>query len=812
MEFDSFEAFFKAATGHDPYPYQAKMARADRLPDMLDVPTGSGKTEAAVLAAYLWRRLDPATHDDAPRRLVYCLPMRVLVEQTASRVQEWIRKAGLDDRFKVVTLMGGDVGTEWRKWPEEEAIIVGTQDMLLSRALNRGYAMGIFQWPVEFGLLNNDCLWAIDEIQLMGNGLATTAQLRAFRSGLGTYGPHHTLWMSATVDPAWLRTVDFDPGSCSRIGVTDEDLNAEHLARRLNAPKTLRELALPTEKSTYGKKAADEIRKRHVRGTVTLVMVNTVERAQDLFRELKSQGGDVRLVHSRFRPAERSSLNDEMARISGPAAAGRDMIIVSTQALEAGVDMSARTLITEIATWPSMVQRIGRCNRYGEHEEGSDVYVTETPKSECAPYKDDDVKRARGIAKSMYGKSVSPAFLSSTVAEESMHYDAVIRRPDLIDLFDTSPDMSGSHTDVSRFVRSLELDTDVGLAWREWPKGENPPDAKVSGSEVCSVPIGAASRIVREAEAWWFDPLDGSWTRARSVYPGQVILLRSEGGYYDVQTGFDASQRSHVPPIQAREAGPGSGDSHGGDVQSEGGEWVTLNDHTAHVVCEMGKVLEGTGGIVSEVADIMRKSARYHDLGKAHEVFQETMLAAGGNPPERDIWAKCPRRHGVRIRHRRPNFRHEAVSAVAFLKLDLGLSRAEADLAAYLIASHHGKVRLSMRTLPRKHKHGERYVNADGDYVVGLPAGRPEEIEVFTSSSSISKTSKEDRITDSGVPDKIKVDASMARLGADGAGRSWLRLSLDQLSHLGPFRLAYLEALLRAADSRASAKEEEGTG
>lgn len=60
--------------------------------------------------------------------------------------------------------------------------------MLLSRALNRGYGTSGSRWPIQFGLLNTDCLWTLDEIQLMGAGLATTAQLEAFRPMLGVHG------------------------------------------------------------------------------------------------------------------------------------------------------------------------------------------------------------------------------------------------------------------------------------------------------------------------------------------------------------------------------------------------------------------------------------------------------------------------------------------------------------------------------------------------------------------------------------------------------------------------------------------------
>ena len=66
--------------------------------------------------------------------------------------------------------MGGDDETAWDLYPERDAILIGTQDMLLSRALNRGYAMSRSRWPLPFALLNNDCLWVLEEVRLMDVG------------------------------------------------------------------------------------------------------------------------------------------------------------------------------------------------------------------------------------------------------------------------------------------------------------------------------------------------------------------------------------------------------------------------------------------------------------------------------------------------------------------------------------------------------------------------------------------------------------------------------------------------------------------
>lgn len=55
-----FRDWFHQATGHDPYPYQTRLATGNQMPGLLRVPTGLGKTAAAILG-WLWRRREDLT-------------------------------------------------------------------------------------------------------------------------------------------------------------------------------------------------------------------------------------------------------------------------------------------------------------------------------------------------------------------------------------------------------------------------------------------------------------------------------------------------------------------------------------------------------------------------------------------------------------------------------------------------------------------------------------------------------------------------------------------------------------------------------
>ncbi len=119
----TYEAFFTRATGRSPFPYQQDLALADRLPEALCAPTGSGKT-AAVVLAWLYRRrhASDVQRRATPRRLVVCLPMRSLVSQTVIAVSDWLRRLELLEEgtglergtgVGVHVLMGGAADDEW---------------------------------------------------------------------------------------------------------------------------------------------------------------------------------------------------------------------------------------------------------------------------------------------------------------------------------------------------------------------------------------------------------------------------------------------------------------------------------------------------------------------------------------------------------------------------------------------------------------------------------------------------------------------------------------------------------------------------
>ena len=799
-----YSNFFQEVTGHEPFPYQARFG-SQEWPELLDVPTGLGKT-SAVVVAWLWKRLneDP----DTPRRLVYCLPMRVLVEQTVSNARRWIQRCR-DDFLgrgvtppEVYTLMGGSLEEDWEARPEAPAVLVGTQDMLLSRALMRGYGMSRYKWPVHFALLHNDALWVFDEIQLMGAGLTTSAQLDAFRRSFPSGVPARSLWASATLRREWLDTVDFSPhlGSLRTLGVDEDD--RERARSRLEATKKVARASVEVGEGTpaqrgkeYIDRLVDAVLASHEPGSQTLVILNRVERAQALASGLRKRETTppTLLLHARFRPRERRAIEAQIQDDVGET--GR--ILVATQAVEAGVDLTSSTLFTELAPWPSMVQRFGRCNRYGECADGADVCWIDPVEllDEAEPYEAQELGRSRRRLEGL--TDVGPSRLPRSDPSRSLSH--VLRRKDLLELFDTDPDLSGFDVDVAPYIRD-QGSPQVQVFWRDFENGpgEAPPPQR---EELCPVSMGqmAAYRKKRGGgryrSFWRWDPLVERWEEGNPgtrIVPGWTLLLRATDGGYDPTLGFDAQHTREVEPVDL-EASEEPHERYGGEDRTQLGRFIALEAHTLRAVeCvrDLGRALE----LPEEECRLMEVAALWHDVGKAHPAFQTALLDAAADPEAMggSLWAKSPGTGRLRYRilegeeeRSRPHFRHELASMLAWL--EHGNEDPGRDLVAYLIAAHHGKVRTGIRALPTESLPEDDRLHARGVWEDDvLP-------EVQLNGTSIPETS---------------LRLEVMRLGMGPMGPSWTDRTRRLLQTDGPFRLAWLESLVRIADWRASAAEE----
>lgn len=842
---DAFDDFFRAAMDVDPFAYQrALVERA--WPDLLDVPTGMGKT-AAVTLAWLWKRgwrhgkRSGAIAGDTPRRLVWCLPMRVLVEQTERNVRTWLERLAIngepgEGRVSVHLVMGGSADVRaatWAEYPDEDMILIGTQDMLLSRALMRGYGMSRYQWPVHFAWLHNDAFWVFDEVQLMGPALPTSAQLEAFRRTLPMAASSRSLWVSATLNRDWLGTVDFDTASLSLLSLSAEERQSPEVRRRRESAKRLQHVGLKltsTSKSDladYTAALAEQIRNLHEPAMTTLVIVNTVERAQRIYRALRPDpasgkarkkgdpagllppDAEVVLIHSRFRGPDR---RDRESRLSAPAPeAGR--IVIATQAIEAGVDMTCRTLFTELAPWSSLVQRFGRCNRYGECNDcgGADVYWIDIADDRDAvrPYEIEALSAAREKLQGL--ASASPADLP--VTDEPAPLRPVIRRKDFLDLFNSDPDLSGFDVDVAPYIRDAD-EADVLVFWREFDEDPNEPmQAAATPDEICraSLAKGALPALLDRLErgqAWRWDPLARRWQRHGKndrLRPGMTLLLHAGASGYRSDLGFAADEKDPVPPIAAPEPGAESPESYDDDHRSLLQREVGLSQHLADVECEAAQLCQRLQ-VPVDCGEAIVRAARWHDLGKAHEAFQ-TMLrraheAGTGNALVEGLWAKAgrsPRRGAGRVEYvvrgadgtviKRPRFRHELASALAWLQNCNHANDPATNLIAYLIAAHHGKVRMSLRALPDEQEAPDGRLFArgvwDGDVVPEVTFSDGEAVPAST------------------------LHLDLMKLGEGPQGPSWTTRTRRLLNTLGPFQLAWCEALVRVADWRASRAEQQ---
>ncbi|NJK31192.1 MAG: CRISPR-associated endonuclease Cas3'' [Deltaproteobacteria bacterium] len=300
----------------------------------------------------------------------------------------------------------------------------------------------------------------------------------------------------------------------------------------------------------------------------------------------------------------------------------------------------------------------------------------------------------------------------------------MLRRTDLFALFDTQSDLAGHDIDVSGYVRSTEQERDVQVYWREW-SGEQPDDMRAPlRDELCRAPLSDVKKLIGpKAPAWRWSSLRRSWERItddRDLHPGLTLLLRREAGGYSTDLGW-TGDKSDVPTVVDLPADAELNDYDAGDPLTHAPrEYVDLPTHSSDVVDAVDELRERLRELPGLPWDALARAGRWHDLGKAHPIFQAMLtehLDEGDPRRSTKIWAKSDGQHAGRCE--RPHFRHELASALAFVE------QGGDDLEAYLVAAHHGKVRMAIRARPTERRRMIQVASTRSAYGTATSCPRP---------------------------------------------------------------------------------------
>lgn len=396
LQAEHFHAFFRGIHGHDPFPWQQRLvshlADSDRWPDILDLPTGSGKTAAMDAAVF-----HLALRTDEPRRAairtVFVVDRRLVVDEAfrrAKKVECTLRNAedrpGTDPVVReVASRLGRLAGRDappllavrlrggaplehvWARSPSQPTILCSTVDQVGSRLLFRGYGVSDRMKPIHAGLLG-DSLILLDEAHL-------SEPFRQTVEAVGEFGKARvqTVLLTATPETASAR---------DRFELADDDRSNPILSARTDTGKraalrVIRSKKPELEFATEAERVLQDLRTRPPGRTPAVgVVVNRVALARSIFAELRRRhpeeedaSGGVVLMIGRSRGVDRDRISNRLAPFFTGAESRPErsppLLVVATQCLEVGVDLDLDGLVTQAAPLDALRQRFGRLRRSG---------------------------------------------------------------------------------------------------------------------------------------------------------------------------------------------------------------------------------------------------------------------------------------------------------------------------------------------------------------------------------------------------------------------------------------------------------------
>lgn len=922
---EEFSEFFAEITGHTPFAWQTRLLetvlRTGRWPAALGAPTGAGKSSVIEIHAFAVAAAS-LSGTRVPRRMAMIVGRRALVDSHLAQAQKLINRLAMAPEGGVVArvrealrllaparppgtatpglrsvLLRGAAPRD-RSWVDDVStctVICATPEMFGSRLLFRGYGSSRLARPREAGLLAYDTVAVIDEAHLSRQLDLTARRIDALESMADRPPTVPRLQVMSTS-----ATLPGEGHSDEVEGVLPADLDSDEvLRRRLCTPKPVRIVesaehsgtAKPREK--YIQALCREVLDVHdlmsAEGGERTVgcVVNNVDTANLVAAELLRSRRDLAVVcrtgQSRPIDIERGVTGEEGAPVQRfPGLYTIDgnpdvSVLVTTQAVEVGVDIDFSAMVTELAPGSSLVQRFGRVNRIGRSARAMiSVIVPANRAGDYArpPYTTDELDRALEWLRSRVDSKdgVSPWAVTRNPPPEAELDREVLQRPEDWDArrwsHSSQPsfgsddvtlhlrdDLSPERESMGLVVRSrLPEDDGDALALlsealpqalevfpveprhgrdliagilhdpAEWEPAARARAFRVRDRMVLQLPnsdAGALHQYVRSGDIVIVDDIhpilrDGAVSgnptrRAAAVDWSEldgVVALLSEpeiselGPDWDHEIVADHAQVIWGDPagidVEARFSEPVAGEdpawvliterARALDDESTVQEFslaevpVALSEH-ARAVASRARFHSDALGLDSDVSAVVELAGLLHDEGKSAERFQRML----GARTQTGFIAKSTQRSPVEVRAARERsglpsgWRHEQLSAAAAARVafERRMTRPESDLLIQLVGTTHG--------------HGRPFFSHGAERL--LLGTEP--------MSSEGTRAREDVTADSPAIGDNRCESAREAFELFDGGE-WDSLVERNRRAYGTWGMAYLEAVLRAADAQVS--------
>lgn len=370
---NGFKTFFKQLTGFTPYPFQVKCGSEyfNKHSFILNAPTGSGKTWASITpflySWYQWKNGKEEV-DKFPRKLIYSLPLRILANSLFGEVKNTINDKFPDLKIKV-TLQTGEFPND----PYFEGdIIFTTIDQTLSNILGIPFAVSKSLANINAGAVIYSYL-VFDEFHLLEPFKSLKTVITLLKE-IKKFVPFCI--MTATLSKGFVDNIS------KYLDATFVSINKDEYKSFSYVKKGAKKNVKVLEKSI---EPLDII---NFHKNKTIVVCNTVDKCINLYKdfwEKRDKRTKVICLHSQFFGSDRKRKEEKILEYFGKNSIANNVVLITTQIIEVGLDISCDVMLTEISPINSFLQRIGRCARW----EGNGKIVVFDCEKTYLPYKKD---------------------------------------------------------------------------------------------------------------------------------------------------------------------------------------------------------------------------------------------------------------------------------------------------------------------------------------------------------------------------------------------------------------------------------------